>query len=62
MEALAQAHLAPKMAAYMKGHFAFLGVNSASRKEALKALYPQLNKHSFDDIIALCKALYALPQ
>jgi 3-methyladenine DNA glycosylase AlkD len=62
METHAQPHSAPQMAAYMKGRFAFLGVNATGRKDALKLLYIPLKGQSYSDIIEFCKALYLLPQ
>ncbi len=53
---------APKMKAYMKDHFEFLGVNMPARKTALKAVFQQIDKPKKDSLFSLMNKLWALPE
>ncbi len=61
LRALADAQQAQPMRAYMQDQFAFLGIHATPRRQALRAL-PGLKDWTAPALLALAKALWALPE
>lgn len=61
MKHLADNDRAPKMKAYMKNHFEFLGVESVKRRIAIKNVYHNHNKITLEEIYPLMEILWSLP-
>jgi 3-methyladenine DNA glycosylase AlkD len=61
LEPLRDPERAAPMAAYMKGHFAFLGVPMPARVAALKSLWKAWQPTS-SELMTLVRALWALPE
>lgn len=53
---------APKMAAYMKGHFQFLGVKSPVRKQVQKALVKAAKAAGPDDLLDIAERCWSLAE
>ncbi len=59
---VAEPDRAPKMAAYMKGHFPFLGVPSPARKKAQRPFLAGFKKAPGDKVIAAARSLWQQPE
>lgn len=55
------AERAPKMKAYMKDHFEYLGVDSNSRKKAVSAVWKIIQKPNKEEMFALMTKLWSQP-
>ena len=58
LAAIANSERAPIMAAYMKGHFAFYGVQAGERRAAVRPLTAELRLASADELVAAAEALF----
>lgn len=61
VEVRANRSYAPKMDAYMKGHFTHIGLNMPNRKEALKATFLEVPKPNKDQLFPLMHRLWDMP-
>ncbi len=50
------------MTAYMKHHFAFLGIPAPVRDSLMKAVFKGLTKPTADDVLAFAAAMWELPE
>lgn len=60
--ALADANRARPMQAYMKQHFAFLGIPTPQRRKAIAPLLRELQGESGDTLLVIAKELWAKPE
>lgn len=58
MEAVANGDKAPQMAAYMKGHFCFLGVNASDRQACLKSAIKKVGMPDLSNVPEIVKTLW----
>jgi 3-methyladenine DNA glycosylase AlkD len=62
LEPLASPAKAAPMAAYMKGHFDFLGLTAPERRAAVTPLIRDAKGMSADDLIDTARELWLLPR